>query len=841
MAGNLYVFDTEADGLLDEAEVMHCLVASDLQRRKFFIFCDHTQLSDEQKEILGNDKNVEWLEINQIPEWINSDEVSGVIGHNIFGYDMDLLIKFRHLDSYDLNPPVINGVRKHLFDTLAMSRHLHPDRRLSKFCPDSIYNPVSGKKDIIGAHSLAAWSYRVTKVKPVIHDWRDQPLHVYVGRCISDVEITIGVWDMLMIEAKDNAIGGDWMKSLALANQSFLAMCVQERTGVPFDSESATKLINSIDIMMEEVRAEVEPKLPKVSLPKSKQPTEPQNPFKQDGTISSSGLGWAKKLGYDVNENALELEKIPAIPFKADGTLSAIGAKFLTKNEVDVADLDGCKAFIKSLRDTQAAIKPISDEDMEGFRRDLNNGVTPNLEAPMTLSNQAQLKLWLFESKGWIPTVWGTKDATVDNKKKPRSPEEIKEKLIEYIQNLNESPYKDMIYKEMNLKPGLTKANVVEKIGGKARYLITTPKLKDERGELCPGLSVLEDGMAADVVKWLSLRHRRTSIKALDEDKTTGWLNHPRLAVDGRLPAGSAGLTNTTRQKHRTVVNVPKADPKVLLGAEMRSLFYAEKGKLFLGWDADGLEARVGGMAAELIGGDGGAYSRAVMGIGGVDYHTENAKGYTLAAKQEVTRNAGKNLTYGITYGATPPKIAKMMGVSLSVGKSVVEVFWDTNPGLKRVKEYLEDYWLSTDKIYIMGIDGRKIFTRSKHSLLNCYFQSTGATIVDMTLERIRVSIRDEKLEGVERYIYNHDEGQYGVPLASIEVFKHDNEEDVKQYSDGKIWSGVRELNSGGYAKYYSRVGELASLHIEQVGKDLGSPITFGASYDIGRNWKETH
>lgn len=82
-------------------------------------------------------------------------------------------------------------------------------------------------------------------------------------------------------------------------------------------------------------------------------------------------------------------------------------------------------------------------------------------------------------------------------------------------------------------------------------------------------------------------------------------------------------------------------------------------------------------------------------------------------------------------YGAQKHKVAKMLDISPERGQAVIDAYWDGNPGLKQAKEKLEDYWMRTGKKYIMGIDGRKIYTRSKHSLLNALFQSTGAILMD--------------------------------------------------------------------------------------------------------------
>ena len=109
-------------------------------------------------------------------------------------------------------------------------------------------------------------------------------------------------------------------------------------------------------------------------------------------------------------------------------------------------------------------------------------------------------------------------------------------------------------------------------------------------------------------------------------------------------------------------------------------------------------------------------------------------------------------------YGAQAAKIASMLGVSKEVGQKVIDAFWDTNYGLKGCREYLEKFWESTGKRYIKGFDGRKIWTRSKHSLLNCYLQSGGAIGMDLAGILWHKYCNEEGLleRGVARTIYYH-------------------------------------------------------------------------------------
>ncbi len=117
----------------------------------------------------------------------------------------------------------------------------------------------------------------------------------------------------------------------------------------------------------------------------------------------------------------------------------------------------------------------------------------------------------------------------------------------------------------------------------RGKLIATTPKIQ-HAGNLCPNLLKLDGDIPAKVVKFLSLRNRLGVV--------TGWLNNWRIAFDGRLSAEISGYAPTSRVRHRNICNVPKADPKVLLGCEMRDLFEVDKGYWYCGTDAAALENR---------------------------------------------------------------------------------------------------------------------------------------------------------------------------------------------------------------------------------------------------------
>lgn len=794
----------------------------------------------------------------------------------------------------------IGDTQVNLYDTLSMSRVLYPDRPLPNGCPDSVLNPVTGKRDRVGPHGLLTWGYRVANKKVQIDDWRNQPLWEYVNRVWEDVLINELVWQSLIDEStgarwpddkqfmyKDKPEGMrqiNWKNALRRRMLTDYLMIEQEIQGVPFNKHEAEKLRDRIDVMMKEIEEEVEPQLPLKEMTKSQQPKFPANPFDGAGRISHHGWNWLEyKLGYPVNREALEFKGPPKTAFKGNGDVSAAGERYCIQNGVE--DPAAMPDFIRSQIKKENTLVPLPPDLMEKAIADLRAGKMPDLMVPMKISNQDDIKKYLIRDAGWKPTLWRVKDVTKDQFKKTRDDAEIDGLVRKYIEELGESEYKSLILEYLNNSDA--KFNISEnkfdhrhgsdrvyeeifkKFRRKARQLPTSPQLKDNFGKLCPNLEVIDVHLAKQIVKWLSLRNRRSVLDPIDEDKNdTGLLNHPRLAIDGKLPARFSGITNTGRCKHTICANMPKPDPKVLLGKEMRGLWGVTDEYYQVGIDGSNLEGMIAAWGAYQF--DGGEYLR-IMESG--DAHARNAEAYTKASGTLVTRNGGKGVTYGIMYGAQAAKIAAMLHISLDKAQAVIDAFWDSNFGLKGRKEWLENFWEATGKRYIPGLDGRKIWTRSKHSLLNAFQQNGGASLFDLVgiLLHWELIKRGWYDDDVRRLIYYHDEYQLQVPKKYLKKWEFDTLEEatafVKEWEakgrvfDGHEWrkavkdeNGDKVKDAEGNTVYegifgedgkihiqYCPVGEMVVRCVEKAARIMGSPVHITGAYLTGANWAQCH
>src|SRR5690606_8387134 len=116
--------------------------------------------------------------------------------------------------------------------------------------------------------------------------------------------------------------------------------------------------------------------------------------------------------------------------------------------------------------------------------------------------------------------------------------------------------------------------------------------------------------------------------------------------------------------------------------------------------------------------------------------------------------------------------------------------FWDAAPALKELKTDVERGWVQTGKTYIIGIDGRKIRTRSQHSLLTALFQSAGVIAAKYTTVYSFQMLEEQgycisPFEGkpdVCSMIEYHDEAQLAVKSGLIKFQTFDSKEEAEAF-----------------------------------------------------------
>ncbi len=639
----------------------------------------------------------------QILRFIFEEPDPIIIGHNILGFDLWVLWKDLDIDIH-VGKDAFAGRSVTFYDTLFASQFTYPDRE--------------------GGHSLENWGHIVGTPKM---DYRSialqlgiiQPNEMEFCRwspqmdeyCLQDLEITEQVYLRLSHLTEGNAF--------KLGQKNFFLMNAQEFTGFKFDIKLAQELKPRIDKMIDDLKREVEPNLPKRKLKKAEE----------------------------------SYYSIPAKPFNKDGKFSATMLNFIERHKAKVHGTLGIE-----INGLYTAIRP---------------GLKVIDGLPMEIDDQKELKEY-FLSIGWEPTLLNLK-------------------------------------KDSSGKPVREKGKIVQ----------TSPKIQ-ENGKICPNLLLVDGELPKKIVRFLSLRNRGSVLQ--------GWMGNPRLKKDGRLPAGKTGIASTHRQKHNVIVNVPKAQDDVLLGKEFRSLFTVEPGFKLVGCDQAALEARC---EAHWVYSFPGGIDRANLLLTG-DLHSTNAKIFYPEETKDFDinsaefskddpkfkpyRSASKNGGYALSYGATPKKLAQTLRKPEHEAEKLYNAYWIANPSLKALKDHVESEWEKNDKKWIAGIDGRRLYSRSKHSLVNLLFQSTGAIIVDYAVCLFDMKMGKLFIDNFGRPFYRYK----GRIVRRVQYFHDEFGAEVQQEIAEEVATIMRWC--------MTEAGVRLNLNVPLVGEAK-----------IGNNWCETH
>lgn len=309
------------------------------------------------------------------------------------------------------------------------------------------------------------------------------------------------------------------------------------------------------------------------------------------------------------------------------------------------------------------------------------------------------------------------------------------------------------------------------------------------------------DSVKGDVPKLVARRsilmHRQRMLKNTRRDgEESGWLNN--LREDGRLEAKAIpNATNTGRYRHISVVNVP--NPYAVYGIDIRNLFTSADGNVLVGVDAAALEARI---QAHYVYPYEGGQELADLLLNG-DIHTENQHLWGMPE-----RNDAKSPYYALMYGAQPTKLAETMGCSIFEATKRFEDFWERYIPLDMFKTSLTKSWEARggkNGGFLKGLDGRKLFARSPHALVNLMFQSGGSIVVKLATVLTDKWCEKKGLRSVQ-VIHMHDEFQ-----------RETHEEDAEE------------------------VAELSQLAFKTAGEYFKMNVPIVGEAKIGKTWGDTH
>ena len=771
--------------------VLHCIVAEDIDTGTVY----------------------EWVqdECKNFKQWV-IENVTEVIGHNIINYDLLVLKGMYGMDysirDTDDGEDMWCGKPCTITDTLVMSKVLNPDRELHGI---EYYGRILGLEKI-------DWRGKAIELDLIPHNApKGEEFKTYHPEMLvynrRDVSVNKKVYYHLLKEWGE----WNWTPAYVLEKQVAEIICRQEHRGFWFDLDMAKELVVDLDAKMEAIRVVVEPLIPEKRLTKTKakEYIPPAKQFLKTGKPNSFILKFLEKHGATLVET-------PSSNGLSTYTTELFGKKYtLPIEQVPLVQTE-----------------------------------------PATITDTTHLKEWLV-ALGWEPTAWKERDLTVNTKKQKLTKEQFEAAVNRYVDQTLESNFRVARCDHLNCSTRTLRDKLLSHDLKKPLKVLTNPQLTvGQDKELCPGLVFLEKRFphAKDVADYLTYRHRRNSILGGgvdpddEEDAEKGYMSASRIFEDHRIPtpADTCGC-NTSRMKHRLVANVPRATS--LYGAYMRDLFKCDPSMLQLGYDGDGLEARIEAHYCYKYQ-NGPEYAVQLVSPKPHDIHTVTAKKISDLIGEAFPRDAAKATKYACTYGAQPPKLAKINGWSIHMANEVFNGFWEAALPLKLLKEAVTKFWEGAGKKkFVPGIDGRKIPTRSAHSLLNSLFQSAGlicmkkamvlhdrwmraeGLLVDFWMEDYRSKVYAQQM------IAYHDEAQFELSRSLVKFKMFDTEEEAKAWTpdDGKIWSDVGHAPDGRAFRAYSRVGELAAIAVNTAGKHFKLNVELTSGYILGRSWKDCH
>tara|TARA_R110002020_G_scaffold167017_3_gene355231 strand:- start:23384 stop:25153 length:1770 start_codon:yes stop_codon:yes gene_type:complete len=266
------------------------------------------------------------------------------------------------------------------------------------------------------------------------------------------------------------------------------------------------------------------------------------------------------------------------------------------------------------------------------------------------------------------------------------------------------------------------------------------------------------------------------------------WIEH--VEDDGRVHGfvnTNGAITGRMTHSWPNLAQVPSSNAPY--GKECRSCWTVPKGYNLVGIDASQLELR---MLAHYMNDE--DYTNEI--ING-DIHTTNQN---LAGLE--SRSQAKTFIYALIYGAGNQKLGAVAKGSKALGTKLRKQFIDNLPSYKALTDRVER---ASAKGFLKGLDGRKIYVRTRHAALNSLLQGAGSILMKQALILFQEYIKENKLDAA--FVCNvHDEWQ-------VEVSEKDADE----------------------------VGKLGVSALVKAGEMLDLKCPLDGDYNVGRNWSETH
>jgi hypothetical protein len=312
---------------------------------------------------------------------------------------------------------------------------------------------------------------------------------------------------------------------------------------------------------------------------------------------------------------------------------------------------------------------------------------------------------------------------------------------------------------------------------------------------------------AKALAQWLTLEGRRSSL--------VEWLGQcgDDLRIHGRINNIGA-WTGRCAHKDPNTANIsspfhgqPKSavdEVKKQFDVHLRSCWTVPSDSWLVGTDADGIQLRV---LADYLWRhfDADQYAQAIMKgkkEDETDIHNVNKKALDVP---NGTRDMAKTFIYAWLLGAGVAKTGQILKVNMKEAQEARTRFEMSIDGLYNLKNQLVPY--IADQGYFTGYDGRRVPVPNAHKTLAGILQNGEACLMKHSLLKWHDKARQEGIN-FKMVGFIHDE--YQVEVTGTE-------EEAK------------------------RLGQIQADCMLETGQELGFKIPTPGSYDIGKNWAETH
>ena len=249
------------------------------------------------------------------------------------------------------------------------------------------------------------------------------------------------------------------------------------------------------------------------------------------------------------------------------------------------------------------------------------------------------------------------------------------------------------------------------------------------------------------------------------------------VAADGQIHTSFQNTVTATGRLSSTEPNLQNIPVRTPLGAEMRKMFVAPKGKVLVDADYSQIELR---LLAHMSG------DQAMIGgfNSGVDIHTVTASQVFGLPQDEVPpelRRAAKAVNFGIVYGISAYSLSEDIHVTVARAKEYMEKYFEHYSGVRAymgrvVEQGREDGFVSTlygRRRWLPELKSSNFNTRSfgERVALNMPIQGTAADIIKLAMVRVDSRLRSEGLEA-RLVLQVHDELIVECPEGETEQVK---------------------------------------------------------------------